>query len=76
MLIMTLDEAIEHTKNVGYKMTRQCGNKQRSCGLEYIQLSIWLEQLKQIEDIIDADLSNEIKIKNIKAILDKKGILI
>lgn len=31
--------------------------------------------LKSLKDV-DVDLSNETKIKNIKAILDKKGILI
>lgn len=39
--MMTLDEAIQHTKEVA----SQCSDKE--CSMEYIQLAGWLEELKQ-----------------------------
>ena len=42
---MTLDEAIDHAKNMGEKMTLQC--KTCACGQEHLQLAKWLEELKR-----------------------------
>ena len=41
---MTLDEAIEHAKEVGSKM--MCSCKTCECGKEHMQLASWLEELK------------------------------
>lgn len=38
---MTLDEAIQHTKEVA----STCPDKE--CGLDHRQLAVWLEELKQ-----------------------------
>jgi hypothetical protein len=41
---MTLDEAIQHAKEVGMKM---CSKKDTcNCGIEHLQLAKWLEELK------------------------------
>lgn len=42
---MTLDEAIEHAREVGEKMQKNCDTK--SCGDEHLQLAAWLEELRQ-----------------------------
>lgn len=39
--MMTLDEAIQHAKEV----SAQCTNQE--CSLEHMQLAKWLEELKQ-----------------------------
>ena len=41
---MTIDEAIEHAREVGLKMI--CNSKTHECGKEHIQLAKWLEELK------------------------------
>jgi hypothetical protein len=41
---MTLDEAIEHARDVGTKLLCKC--ETRECGKEHIQLAKWLEELK------------------------------
>lgn len=42
---MTLDEAIEHAKEVGSRM--MCSCKTHECGKEHMQLASWLEELKR-----------------------------
>jgi hypothetical protein len=39
--MMTLDEAIQHAKEV----SEQCANQE--CSLDHMQLARWLEELKQ-----------------------------
>ena len=41
VIMMTLDEAIQHAKEV----SAQCTNQE--CSLEHMQLAKWLEELKQ-----------------------------
>lgn len=41
---MTLDEAIQHAREVGIKMV--CSREDKSCGQEHLQLADWLEELK------------------------------
>lgn len=44
--MMTLDEAIEHAKDVGFKMA--CNSKTCECGKEHLQLAKWLEELREL----------------------------
>lgn len=46
---MTLDEAIIHAKDVGYKMI--CNSKTCECGKEHLQLAKWLEELQTFRKV-------------------------
>lgn len=46
--MMTLEEAIEHARDVGLKMSCKC--EMRECGKEHIQLAKWLEELKMYRE--------------------------
>ena len=41
---MTLEQAIEHAREVGMKMA--CKHDTQECGREHLQLAKWLEELK------------------------------
>ena len=49
---MTLDEAIEHAKEVGSRM--MCSCKTYECGKEHMQLASWLEELKRYRKVYGA----------------------
>ena len=54
---MTLDEAIEHCKNVA----KEQENCNAGCSLEHRQLAIWLSALKAITEKVYSTKSNMIK---------------
>ena len=58
--MMTLDEAIEHAKDVGFKMA--CNSKTCECGKEHLQLAKWLEELRELRKRLNGvnSYSNEI----------------
>lgn len=80
---MTLDEAIKHAEDTGKLMTRQCGNKQFSCGIEHLQLANWLKDYKSLTtkyQYLASDFSNykrrtEENIDSIKKESNKEIIL-
>lgn len=58
--MMTLDEAIEHARDVGFKMA--CNSKTHECGKEHLQLAKWLEELRELRKRLNGvnSYSNEI----------------
>lgn len=58
--MMTLDEAIEHARDVGLKMA--CNSKTYECGKEHLQLAKWLEELRELRKRLNGvnSYSNEI----------------
>ena len=49
--MMTLDEAIEHARDVGSKLA--CNSKTYECGKEHLQLAKWLEELRELRKWLD-----------------------
>ena len=45
---MTLDEAIEHAKEVA-------GNCDTQCAKDHYQLALWLEELKNLRKLLNTD---------------------
>lgn len=76
---MSLDDAIEHAREVGTKMLSE--NPECDCGKEHIQLAKWLEELRSLrgangddEDGIDVDESTtSSSMKDIRRILKRNG---
>ena len=78
---MSLDDAIEHAREVGTKMLSE--NPDCDCGKEHLQLAKWLEQLRSIRGANgkndDSDENDEVgesvfpSIKDIRRILKRNG---